>query len=414
MSARVELPKFEQQTDETPRTREILDIIVPGVSHIDITCDHKLDVLKRKGQIFVKKMKKQIELRDGEDKHVDSAVAVTTSSRGAKAFFGIGVAGATVAGFGGAELYKYRNRKKRSTTKKSLLYYISSMISYFSAAILGIVQGVTELFPISSLGHSVIFPRLLGLNINQQDPYFLIFLVATHTATALVLFGFFWSDWMKIIAGFFRSLKNREINETDPYAKLAWLLVVATVPAGIFGLLFEDVLKNLFASPQIVAEVLILNGIMLYGAEMLRRKSNHNQNDTTHNDKRIAKLTWMQTIKIGLLQCLALIPGFSRTGSTITGGLLAGLNHEDAARYSFLLATPIIGAASILKLPELEAQNRNRPLGPLLFGALCSGIAAYISVKFLTKYFESKKLSPFAFYCVVTGILASLLFLVRG
>lgn len=284
------------------------------------------------------------------------------------------------------------------------------MFSYFQAIIFGLLQGVTELFPISSLGHSVILPKLLGWHINQNDQFFLTFLVATHTATALVLFFFFFKDWKRIFFGFFRSLKEREIKESDTDAKLAWLLVVATIPAGISGLLLEDPLKALFASPQLVAGVLLINGIMLFGAEQLRKKNINKKQTEQGSDNRIAKLHWMQAVKVGLLQCIALIPGFSRTGATMTGSLLVGLGHEDAARFSFLLATPIIAAASILKLPELLTPKASSYVGQTLVGAITAGIAAYLSVKFLTKYFETKKLTPFAIYCVVVGVFVSLLF----
>lgn len=282
------------------------------------------------------------------------------------------------------------------------------MLTYFQAIIFGALQGVTELFPISSLGHSVVLPKLLGWSINQKDPAFLTFLVATHAATCLVLFLFFFKDWRKIIAGFFRSIAKREISNTDSEAKLAWLLIVATIPAGILGLLFEDALKNLFASPSLVAIVLIFNGMLLYFAEVLLRRSKEEKE--TGSDARIAKTSWGNALYVGIMQCLALIPGFSRTGSTITGGLLVGLSHEDSARFAFLLATPIIGAASILKLPELTLSSENAMIGPSIVGALASGIAAYLSVKFLVKYFETKKLTPFAIYCVVVGVSLSLIF----
>jgi undecaprenyl-diphosphatase len=285
------------------------------------------------------------------------------------------------------------------------------MLSYFQAIILGAVQGITELFPISSLGHSVILPSILGWKINQNDNFFLIFLVATHLATALVLFGFFFKDWVLIIKGIFRSLKMRVIDQTDTYAKLGWLLIIGSIPAGILGLLFQDKLKILFASPKAVAVFLILNGFMLYGAELLKRKKSETQN--IHSDEQIAKISWMQGIKVGLAQCLALIPGFSRTGSTIGGGLLIGLNHEDAARFSFLLATPIILAAAVLELPELFTTSNINIIGPILTGFIVAGVAAYFSISFLTKYFKTKKLTPFAVYCVLVGIGTSLLFLFR-
>ncbi len=286
------------------------------------------------------------------------------------------------------------------------------MLSYFQAIVFGIVQGITELFPVSSLGHSVILPSLLGWKINQHDTFFLTFLVATHTATALVLLFFFLNDWKEIVHGLLRSLKQREVKETDTYAKLGWLLIVSTIPAGILGLLFEESLKIIFAEPKIVSLVLIGNGIMLFTAELLRNKTSREVNTNNNNDKRIAKkLTYKDAAVVGLLQCLALIPGFSRTGATITGSLLMGLSHEDAARYGFLLATPIIIAASILKLPDLVSQNGLHLIGPIFTGAITAGIFAFLSVKFLTRYFESKTLIPFAIYCSLIGAFSSLLFL---
>ncbi|HEX8965776.1 MAG TPA: undecaprenyl-diphosphate phosphatase [Patescibacteria group bacterium] len=285
------------------------------------------------------------------------------------------------------------------------------MLSYFQALVFGLVQGVTELFPISSLGHSVVLPKIFGWNINQNDPFFLTFLVATHTATALVLFLFFFKDWIRIIKGIFRSLKEREIKESDADAKLGWLLVVGTVPAGILGLLFDQLLKDLFAQPKFVALMLILNGLMLFGAEILRKRAK--EQTEKGSDSRIAKLSFIQSIQVGIMQCIALIPGFSRTGSTITGSLLVGLSHEDAARFSFLLATPVIGAAAVLKLPELASKQETAVLGPIILGSLASGVAAYLSVKFLTKYFQTKKLTPFAIYCTVIGVILSVVLLFR-
>ncbi len=283
------------------------------------------------------------------------------------------------------------------------------ILNVYQALIFGAVQGVTELFPISSLGHSVILPKLLGWSVNQKDPFFLTFLVATHAATATVLFLFFLNDWKKIIAGFSRSFKDRQIKESDTYAKLAWLLIIATIPAGILGLLFEQQLKNLFASPQLVALVLVLNGILLLAAEYLRRRKKSEA--TNSSDQRIAKITWIQTVKVGAMQALALFPGLSRTGSAMTGGLLVGLHHEDAARFSFLLATPIIGAAALLKLPELTGGGDF--VVPCVLGAISSAIFAYLSVRFLTKYFQTKTLTPFGIYCLVVGSLTTLLFLFR-
>jgi undecaprenyl-diphosphatase len=286
------------------------------------------------------------------------------------------------------------------------------MLSYIQAIILGALQGITELFPISSLGHSVIFPRLFGWHINQRDDFFLVFLVLTHFATALVLLGFFWRDWLRVVKGIGRSFRVRGIKVNDTDAKLAWLLIVATVPPGILGLLFEEKIKTLLASPSLVALFLILNGILLYIGEVLRRSSSRLEGESADSDTRIARLSWAQTVQVGFMECLALIPGFSRTGSTIAGGLFVGLTHEDAARFSFLLATPIIFAASLLKLPEL-ALGKTEFVIPALVGALSAAVAAYFSVRFLTKYFKTNTLTPFAIYCVAFGIAVSLIFLVQ-
>jgi undecaprenyl-diphosphatase len=280
-------------------------------------------------------------------------------------------------------------------------------ISYFQGAILGLLQGVTELFPISSLGHSVILPSLFGWNIHQNEPYFLTFLVATHLATALVLLGFFWRDWVRIVKGLGRSLRDREIG-ADPDAKLGWLLVVATIPAGILGLLLQDSLRKLFASPEYASIFLALNGLMLFGAEALRRRAPETTDD---NDERIArKVGWWQGFTVGAAQSIALIPGFSRSGASMGGGLLVGLSHRDAARFAFLLATPIILAAAVLKLPDLAGSQGNGVRGPALVGALCSGLTAYLAVRFLMRYFETRTLTPFAIYCLCAGTACAIYF----
>lgn len=286
------------------------------------------------------------------------------------------------------------------------------MISIAQAVILGLLQGVSELFPISSLGHSVIVPRLLGWNMNQGDPFFLSFLVATHTATALVLVGFFWHDWVKIAKGMWRSLVQRSIAPDNVYGKLGWLLVVGTIPAGILGLLLEEPLRALFASAQVAALFLAINGALLYGAELLRRRAPVVESGQG-SDNRVAKLGWWQALGVGASQALALIPGLSRSGSSMGGGLLVGLSNEDAARFSFLLATPIIAAAAALKVPTLFTAENKDLLVPALIGAICSGITAYLAVKFLLKYFETKRLTPFAIYCFVAGTILSVVLWLR-
>jgi len=283
-----------------------------------------------------------------------------------------------------------------------------TLITYGQAMLLGLLQGFAERFPISSLGHSVILPSLLGWNIHQNDPYFLSFLVATHLATALVLLGFFWQDWVRIVKGLGRSLRNRGIDPADTDAKLAWLLIVGTIPAGILGLTLEHKLRSIFASPESASIFLMLNGLLLYGAELLRRRAPQTDED---DDARIAKqIGWGATFGIGAAQALALIPGFSRSGATMGGGLLAGLSNKDAARFAFLLATPIILAAAVLKLPDLFGSTGNGVRGQALVGALCSAATAYLSVRFLMRYFETNTLLPFAIYCGAAGLAATLYF----
>jgi undecaprenyl-diphosphatase len=278
-------------------------------------------------------------------------------------------------------------------------------ISYFQALVLGLLQGIAELFPISSLGHSVVLPRVLGWDIHQNDDYFLTFLVATHLATALVLLGFFARDWARIVRGLGRSLRDREIRADDTDAKLGWLLIVATIPAGLLGLALEHPLRKVFASPQSAAVFIALNGVLLYGAERLRRGAPVVERAGPQGDARIAqRMTFRSALAVGSAQALALIPGFSRSGATMGGGLLVGLSNEDAARFSFLLATPIIGAAAVLKLPELIGSQGDHVRGQALVGALGAALTAYLSVRFLLRFFETNRLTPFAIYCFAVGI----------
>ncbi|HEX4103873.1 MAG TPA: undecaprenyl-diphosphate phosphatase [Candidatus Paceibacterota bacterium] len=289
------------------------------------------------------------------------------------------------------------------------------MLSPFQAVILGLLQGVTELFPISSLGHSILLPGLFGWQISANAANVVEFLVATHFATALVLFFLYWNDWMRIIRGIFRSLVAREVREDDAYAKLGWLLVIGTIPAGIVGLVLKDQVTAIFTSPRSAAFFLILNGILLFAAEFLRRRGRRRKEVAGATDAagagadaRLAKLTWWQGTKIGFMQILALLPGISRTGSTMTGGLWTDLSHEDALRFAFLLATPIIGAAALLELPGLLAAG-GAILQDAVLGAVAAGIAAYFSAKFLVRYFKTNTLIPFAVYCAAIGIIGLLI-----
>ena len=287
------------------------------------------------------------------------------------------------------------------------------MLTYFQAIVMGLLQGVTELFPVSSLGHSVIIPSLIpgwnGLADKQSQPesFFLAFLVALHVGTALALIVFYRRDWDGIVRGFGRTIRDRRIE--DPAGRLAWLLIVASIPAGIGGLAFEHVLRVIFAKPLYASIFLLVNGAILGAGERIRRRAEVKEVAVAHGTyegtdvRRLETLEFREAAIIGVAQSLALFAGISRSGITMVAGLVRGLNHRDAARFSFLLATPIILAAGVYKLPDL--------LGPLgdgirvqaLVGAVAASIAAYFSVAFLTRYFRTQTLTPFAVYCALAG-----------
>lgn len=285
-------------------------------------------------------------------------------------------------------------------------------ISYFQAILLGALQGIAEPFPISSLGHGVIAPSLFGWNIHQNDEFFLSFLVATHCATAIVLFLFFFKDWMRIFRGLGRSLSGRARGTHDSDARLGWVLVVGTIPAGILGLALEHKLRDLFASPESAAIFLTINGVLLLTFERFRRRAPSPGDYKGDPDARISKMSFKQALAIGTAQAAALVPGISRSGITMGGGLLTGLSNDDAARYSFLLATPIIGAAGLLKLPTLFGSAGDGVRGQALVGAIAAAITTFFAVKFLLRYFETNRLTPFGIYCIVAGITCTIIFAV--
>jgi undecaprenyl-diphosphatase len=298
---------------------------------------------------------------------------------------------------------------------------VHGLISYFQAIVLGLVQGVAEPFPISSLGHSVILPRLAGWQIHQEASYFISFLVATHLATAIVLFGFFFDDWRRILNGLWRSFRGRS-DPTDTNARLGWLLLVGTVPAGLIGLVLQGPLQSLFASAVAAAGFLVLNGVGLLAFERLRARrvvggapAEPEARETAQDaDKRLARLSFGESLRIGLSQAAALLPGISRSGASMGGGLLAGLSNEEAARFSFLLATPIIGAAAILKLPKLLGPDGDGIRGPAVVGALCAGLTTFFAVKYLLRFFQTSSLRPFGIYCIAAGLACLAIFAVGG
>lgn len=261
-------------------------------------------------------------------------------------------------------------------------------------------------------------PKLLGWdNIvaaqSAQESFFLAFLVGMHVATALALAAYYWRDWVRIVRGVLGSLRTRRIETSD--ARLGWLLIVATIPAGLMGLLFEHSFRTIFAKPELAAAFLFVNGLILLTGEWLRRRRQvravaaaHGLNDA--GARRLDTLDFGEAGVIGVFQIGALLAGISRSGITMVAGLVRGLDHEDAARFSFLLATPIILAAGIYKLPDLLGPNGHGVLGQVFAGSVCAGIAAYVSVRFLSRYFTTRTLTPFAIYCLVAGALAAVRF----
>ena len=321
-----------------------------------------------------------------------------------------------------------------------------SHLTYAEAIVVGLFQGVTELFPVSSLGHSVLIPALIGgswardLSVSAPESPYLAFIVGLHVATAAALLAYFWRDWLRIAGGFLTSLRDRQV--TTPDQRLAWILILATIPVGISGLALEHLFRTVLGKPVPAAIFLTLNGLILYGGERLRRRApagngarasavaagatgstgpagHAGQTRTAarqaartdlSSDRRLATLGFAEATLIGSAQILALLPGISRSGVTMVAGLARGLSHEDAARFSFLLATPVILAAGLLKIPDLTGPLGAGIGGQVLAGSLCSGIGAYLSVRYLVRYFQTRTLTPFAIYCTLAG-LASLAYL---
>ncbi|MDR3441236.1 undecaprenyl-diphosphate phosphatase [Telmatospirillum sp.] len=266
------------------------------------------------------------------------------------------------------------------------------------AIIIALIQGVTELFPVSSLGHAVILLGLPGLGVDQQAPEFLPFLVVLHLGTAAALLLYFWRDWLDLAVG----VVSRPSQQRDDSRRALYLMIIATLPAALLGFLFEHKLKNLFGVPAIAAGFLFINGFLLFFGERLRRR-----HDTLNGQKDLSELSWKGALAIGLWQCTAFFPGISRSGATIVGGLLSGLSHRASAHFSFLIATPIILGAAILEVPKLLHQTTAPGMAMIsVIGGITAGITAFASVAFLMHYFrknEFEALAPFAFYCWLAG-----------
>jgi undecaprenyl-diphosphatase len=302
---------------------------------------------------------------------------------------------------------------------------MTAHLSYVEAVVVGAFQGVTELFPVSSLGHAVLVPALVGgqwakdLNVSTSGSPYLAFIVGLHVATAAALLVFFWRDWLRILAGFVSSTRYRRIQ--TPAERLAWVIVAATIPVGLAGVALEHLFRTTLGRPIPAAGFLVLNGIALYAGEVLRRRvspaAERDQPTPVEElhtgeavDDRIAQLSMRRGALIGSSQILALLPGISRSGIAMVAGLWRGLSHEDAARFSFLLATPIILAAGVYKIPDLLGPMGAGIHGQVLAGSVASFVCAYLAVRYLTRYFQTRTLTPFAVYCAAAGT-ASLVWL---
>ena len=320
-------------------------------------------------------------------------------------------------------------------------------ISWVEAGVIGLVQGVSELFPVSSLGHSVLIPALVGgswardLSVSAPESPYLAFIVGLHVATAIALLVFFRRDWVRIIGGILTSIRDRRVETADQ--RLGWMLVLGTIPVGLVGLLLEHPIRTALGRPVPAAIFLVVNGLVLAAAERMRRAGTRpgahdvpdgagggnggngggggngaDSADGPHGavaaDRRIAGMTYREAVLIGSAQIAALAPGISRSGAAMVAGMARGLRHEDAARFSFLLATPVIFAAGVLKLPDLFGPLGNGIHGQVIFGSVLSGLGAYVSVRYLTRYFQTRSLNPFAVYCVAAGLVSLVVLGIRS
>jgi undecaprenyl-diphosphatase len=288
---------------------------------------------------------------------------------------------------------------------------LASTLTYFQAVVLGVLQGVTELFPISSLGHTVLFPTLFGWNElvkvqSQSESYWLAFVVTLHVGSAIGLLIYYRHEWVRIVSAFFATLAKRRAETSSE--RLAWLIILASIPAGIFGLAFEHQLRTLTAKPEVAAVLLMVNGLILFGAERFRRRAEVRELAIREGAKpdggrELATLEYREALVIGVAQSSALAAGISRDGVTMGAGLARGLDHSDSARFAFLLATPIILAAGLFKMPDLLGHLGNGIRGQALVAMVTAAITAVFTVAFLVRYFKTRTLIPFAIYCIVFG-----------
>jgi undecaprenyl-diphosphatase len=293
-----------------------------------------------------------------------------------------------------------------------LLTPLASAISYFQAIVLGVLQGITELFPISSLGHTVLFPTLFGWNDlvraqSQKESFWLAFVVLLHVGSAIGLLIYYRRDWVQIIAAFFRTLGKRRVETSTE--RLAWLIIIASLPAGVIGLIFEKQLRTITAKPEVAAIFLMVNGLLLFAFERFRKRAEvrelaEREGAKADGARRLETLEYREALLVGFAQSTALVAGISRDGVTMGTGLARGLDHSDSARFAFLLATPIILAAGVFKLPDLLGHLGDGIRGQAVVAMVVAAITAVFTVAFLVKYFKTRTLVPFGVYCLLFGL----------
>lgn len=283
--------------------------------------------------------------------------------------------------------------------------------TYEQAIIIGLIQGLTELFPISSLGHAILIPAWIGGSfkqfISEENDAYLLITIAMHLASSVALFLVFRKRWVGLIAGSYKAVKSKNYQST-PFRVLGYI-VIATIPVGVLGLALDDYFQDIFGKPQYSALFLTVNGLILITAERLsKRDVLHEFHDSDAEiDRRVNAKT---ALAIGFGQSLALFAGISRFGVTMSAGLVRKLNHSVASDFAFLLSLPVILGASVVKLPELFTTDTRLVLGQILAGSIVSFFATYVSVTFLVRWFKTKTLYPFAIYCLVFGMISMIKF----
>ncbi len=283
-------------------------------------------------------------------------------------------------------------------------------MTWLQAMLLAVLQGTSELFPVSSLGHTVLVPALLRWKVDRSDPTFLAFVVALHLGTALALIVFYRTAWVRIVRAVVASIVRGKLSQ-EADEKVGWLLVVGTIPVALLGVFLEKPVRDFFSSSALVALFLILNAFVMFAGEALRQRTLAASRSNALRP--LPELPWADGVKVGFAQAAALLPGISRSGASIVAGLLLRLDHEDAARYSFLLATPVIFAASVLEIPRLFATGSSVALEQSMVGCVVAGITAYASVAFLVRWFRAHDLRPFGWYCLAFGTLCLALALTK-